>query len=71
MLMNGIILAISKRDTQRALSIQFKPFANNACDTKYHTKWCRALTYLMRGNSWSTTLFNERTPIIHIGSRSL
>ena len=69
--MNSIIFAISKHDTLRPPRIQFRPFANSTCDSKYHTKWCSATTHLMRGIGWSTTLSNERTPIIHIDSRSL
>ena len=38
MLTNGIILAISKRDTLKPLGIYFRPFANRPFihDTKYY-----------------------------------
>ena len=38
MLMNGIILIISKHDTLKPLGIQFRPFANSVRDTKYHKR---------------------------------
>ena len=38
MLTNGIILAISKCGTLTPLGIQFRPFTNNVCDTKYHDR---------------------------------
>ena len=46
--MNGIILAISRRDTLKALGIWFWPFPNNARDTKYqHTGQAEANWWLI------------------------
>ena len=45
MLINGVILAINRHDTLRPLGIQFRPFTNSACDTKYH-KWCGSISQL-------------------------
>ena len=38
MVMNGIILAISGRDTLRPLGILFRPWANSVRDTKYNKR---------------------------------
>lgn len=45
MLMNNIMLAISRRDTSRHICFYIKLFANNVHGTKYD-KWC---TYAARG----------------------
>ena len=39
MLIDSIILAISRCNTLRYPGIQFRPFGNNVCDTTQH-KWC-------------------------------
>ena len=43
MLTNGYTLAISGCDTLRRLGIQFRPSANNVCDTNYHEHCIGAL----------------------------
>ena len=45
MLTNSIILVISGRGTFRPLGIDFRPFANSVCDTKYHKRYIKIAWY--------------------------
>ena len=72
MLMNGILVAISRRDTLRPLGIQFRPLANSVCDTKYHKRctWMPIVnlmtTYLDHTNLVSLVMSYRAWLMVHL-----